>query len=90
MLKKYFPEITIEKACNGELAIQKMGEQLQIKNLSNQYSGYQFKLIIMDINMPVMNGIDATKKISNMFNSKQYPIMPFVIAYTGHSDVKTR
>lgn len=44
----------------------------------------------MDINMPVMDGIDATKKIQNMFNTNQYPIMPFVIAYTGHSDVKTR
>lgn len=28
MLKKYFPDITIEKACNGQLAIDKMNEQL--------------------------------------------------------------
>ena len=31
-----------------------------IKNLSNKMQGYLFKLIIMDINMPIKNGIVAT------------------------------
>lgn len=59
---------TVKPAVNGEEAVQKIA------------SGHQFDLILMDIQMPVMNGIDATIKIRELESgSKRTPI----IAVTG-------
>jgi len=49
-LKSLLPQIKITIAENGEIAIQKLKET-------------DFDLILMDIQMPVMNGLDATRYI---------------------------
>lgn len=51
-LKELLPDIHIVMAENGELAIEKVREK-------------DYDLILMDIQMPVMNGVDATKFIRN-------------------------
>ena len=51
-LKSLLPDITITIAEHGEQAIDKLRQQ-------------DFDLILMDIQMPVMNGVEATKFIRN-------------------------
>ncbi len=51
-LKRLLPDIRIDIAENGEIALEKVRE--------NDYD-----LILMDILMPVMNGVDATRFIRN-------------------------
>ncbi|MBQ4851850.1 ATP-binding protein [Pseudoalteromonas sp. MMG012] len=48
----------------------------------------QFDLVLMDIQMPVMDGIAATKEIRHHFNSKQLPIIALT-ANVMESDINT-
>jgi len=43
---------------------------------------HNFDLILMDINMPMMGGLEATRKIREMPNRKETPI----VALTAHTD----
>lgn len=50
-----YPDLSIRlKALNGKI-------------LNEQISAHQIDLVLMDIDMPVMNGIDATKELKNHF-----------------------
>lgn len=50
-----YPDLSIRlKALNGKI-------------LNEQISSHQIDLVLMDIDMPVMNGIDATKELKNHF-----------------------
>lgn len=51
-LKELLPDIKIDIAENGEIAVEKVREK-------------NYDLILMDIQMPVMNGVDATRFIRN-------------------------
>lgn len=81
--------IKVETAENGQKCIEILKKQQKIKNLHNQYKGYLIKLIILDINMPIMNGWDTFKKIQEMYQSNEYPIRPFIVAYTAYNDYNT-
>lgn len=59
-------------ASNGKEAIEK------IKNNDNQYD-----LILMDIQMPVLNGYEASKKIRYLENAAQKPRIP-IVALTAY------
>lgn len=59
---------TFEIAIDGKEAIEKIKKQ-------------KFDLILMDIQMPVMDGLEATKIIRNQLNLKDIPI----IALTAHA-----
>ncbi|MCW7457624.1 PAS domain S-box protein [Leptospira bandrabouensis] len=61
-IKRIFPEVKILEAQNGEEAIQVFLEESP-------------SLILMDIQMPVMNGYDATKEIRKLPNGKNIPII---------------
>ena len=69
MLKKINEKFIITKAYNGSEAV-KLFEQ-----------GNRYDLVFMDINMPIMNGVEATKNILELFDRKQN-----IIALTGHND----
>ena len=34
-----------------------------------------FEIIILDLNMPIMNGIEACKKINKLFNQSSNPLI---------------
>ena len=75
-LEKY--NLIVEEATNGEEGYNKF-----INSPSNYYS-----LILMDIKMPILNGIDCTKKIreSSHINSKDIPI----VAITANTFVQDK
>lgn len=69
MLKKINEKFIIKKVYNGLEAV-KLFEQ-----------GNRYDLVFMDINMPIMNGVEATKNILELFDRKQN-----IIALTGHDE----
>lgn len=48
-------------------------------------NGGIFELILMDINMPVMNGLETTKKICEIYLEKKLE-HPIIIGQSGDSD----
>jgi len=62
----------ISYAENGQIAIDKFEQQ-------------RADLILMDINMPVMDGITATENIRNIERKEKIPHTP-IVAVTAHDD----
>ncbi len=58
--------VTITDAENGQEAVDRFSE--------NKYD-----LILMDVEMPVMNGLDATKKIRDLENESNSPPTPLIV-----------
>jgi CheY-like chemotaxis protein len=57
------------------------------KQVLEKLSGEDFDLILMDINMPVMDGIECTKAIRNLENKKKasIPIVAITCNYKGYT-----
>lgn len=59
------------------LLIESMGHKVEVANNGQQaldvFKPQLFDLILMDIQMPVMDGITATQKLKESFNPKQLP-----------------
>lgn len=53
------------------------------KEAVDEFSNKEYDLILMDIEMPVMNGVEATKYIRETFNSPKADIP--IIALTAHN-----
>lgn len=84
MLKSLLPpSFDIDIAVNGEEAIESF-------NLSHK-SKLPYKLILMDIEMPVMGGFEATKRIREL--EREMGVQPAfetkIIMTTAHDDPKT-
>ena len=60
-------DMVIEKAMNGHDALRKVIKNVEI----NGFNQYQF--ILMDCNMPVMDGYTATQQIRDYIYSKDLP-----------------
>ena len=65
---------------NGLEALQKVKQNVQ----ENNDAFCKYDLILMDCNMPVMDGYEATKEIRMFLQSKRLP-QPVIIAVTGHT-----
>ena len=63
---------TVEEAINGAVALEKVA------------GGEHFDLILMDCEMPELDGRTATRNIRNKFTAEELP----VLALTGHTDVQ--
>ncbi|EAS06127.2 ATPase, histidine kinase-, DNA gyrase B (macronuclear) [Tetrahymena thermophila SB210] len=75
----------IEKAFNGKDAIAIF---IQFYNQKQKYQCESpnctvFKAIILDCNMPIMNGWDCAKELRNLMNQKKLPSIP-IIALTAY------
>jgi len=64
----------LEEAYNGEMACKKVKENID----------KAFDIIFMDIDMPVMNGIEAMIAIRENIELKLKNIKPVIIALTGY------
>ena len=69
-----------EFAFNGEQAVR------IIKKAIDDGDYYKYSLILMDCNMPFMDGYEATKRIKKMFLSMEVPRKqrPKIVTITGH------
>ena len=70
----------IEFAYNGEDAV------LKVKQAMLDNDPFRFPLILMDCNMPFMDGYEATRLIRMLFTNLniQRSSQPKIIAVTGH------
>ena len=77
VLRKLFikRKIIIDCAANGLDAVVKV-ERILLNNMNKKFcnSCHFFKLIIMDIDMPYKNGIEATKEIKNLLKNSSYSV----------------
>ncbi len=71
MIKKLGMEV--DEAVNGEIALRAMRAQNGKGHAKKQYS-----LILMDINMPVMNGYIASQRISELVRLGEVAAVPIV------------
>ena len=65
-----------DQAVNGEEAILKVSER------SSNNCCKKYILIFMDINMPIMDGIQATQKLRFLMNNNQIP-STYIVALTA-------
>ncbi|CAG9328310.1 unnamed protein product [Blepharisma stoltei] len=75
VLKNY--EINYDEAANGKIAVDKV--------VLHDNKGFPYKVIIMDCDMPEMNGWDASKKINQLFRDKNIKHLPCIIGYSAYS-----
>jgi len=77
VMKQYFEKFgfNYETAFNGKEAIELI--------IINKY----FDLIVMDCNMPIMNGFEASKLIKKMIEQKEIPKIP-ILALTANVSIK--
>jgi len=67
-------------AYNGEQAVQEINKSL------NEGDEHRFSLILMDCNMPFLDGYEATKQIRKIFTRRgvERANQPKIMAITGH------
>lgn len=69
IISKYNSNRIIETACNGQIAFDKINKLIESNcNCKNNKN----ILILMDVHMPVMNGIESAKKISEILSKTNY------------------
>ena len=68
-LKRFTSDVVIDYAENGQIALDKTSEG-------------EFDVVLMDINMPVMDGITATKHIKK--NDQQTPVLAITAVGMDH------
>lgn len=69
-----------DEATDGKEAVQ------LVKARAYQECCSTYKVILMDFEMPTMNGIDATKKIRSYQESGRIEKNMFIVAYTAYTD----
>ena len=77
------PQELIDTALNGEQALEK------VVNDIDQNSAATYKLILMDCNMPFMDGFQCTMQIRSLLNKQRnlrIEEQPVISAVTGHSE----
>ncbi|KAM3137230.1 hypothetical protein pb186bvf_010600 [Paramecium bursaria] len=94
----YFIQIVDDEPFNHQ-TLRMMLQNLGYKKFLEAYHGQQcveqvlkhhsnIKLIIMDIDMPVMDGLQATKVLVDLMNKQQIAAIP-IVGCTAHEDIDT-
>ncbi|CAG9319561.1 unnamed protein product [Blepharisma stoltei] len=79
VLTKY--NVKFAEASGGRDAIEKI--KLQDKS-------HQFKAVIMDCNMPELDGLETTKELCSMYKQGKLRKIPYVIGYSAYSSDEDR
>ena len=77
LIMSNFPNAVFETALNGKLALEKVSE--------SDAAGLPFELILMDINMPEMDGLESSSLILARFNQGKLSTKPFIAAITAYT-----
>jgi PAS domain S-box-containing protein len=70
LISKYYPNITFIEAMNGEEAVE-------------MFKSIKPDIILMDIHMPILNGLEATKQIRIYENNENLPKTPIIALTAG-------
>ncbi len=67
--------------------------QIALKLIKNECSKRSecckgFKIIFMDLNMPVLNGIETSLELKSYYEKKELPVMPIVACTAFESDIE--
>lgn len=82
--------VTSDEAENGQIAVQmykKVRLLLTYKSWQRTCCG-PYKIILMDLNMPVMDGIRATQRILGDWKGSQKPNIIAVTAFSSNEEIK--
>jgi len=73
--------LRVKTALNGKEAVQTVDEHYK--------QGKEFKFVLMDIKMPIMDGFEATKILTEKMNQKHLPKIPIIAfsANNSHQDI---
>ena len=69
---------------NGYQALDLIKKRIHVASTNKDISMY--KLIFIDYSMPVMDGVELTRQIYNIFNNDKRHEMPQIICLTAYSD----
>ena len=69
--------LSYHEACTGKQAVE------NVLKFNKGNGGY--KVVLMDCEMPVMNGWEATKSIIQMWEEAKIDLLPAIIGYTAYS-----
>ena len=73
-----------DTVADGYSALNLIKMRIHVASINKEISMY--KLIFIDYSMPVMDGIELTKQIYNIFNKDKRLEMPQIICLTAYSD----
>ena len=84
ILKAYIKalDVNTEEAGNGSIALEKVMERGKGMNL-------RYKIILMDINMPVMDGTEATEKLIQLFKENPKLQTPIIAVTAANFQTRT-
>eukprot|EP01017_Pseudomicrothorax_dubius_P046924 TRINITY_DN8340_c0_g1_i1.p1 TRINITY_DN8340_c0_g1~~TRINITY_DN8340_c0_g1_i1.p1 ORF type:complete len:551 (+),score=107.43 TRINITY_DN8340_c0_g1_i1:88-1740(+) len=77
----------VESAANGEEAISSVKRILEQREVTCESSSCKkISLVFMDVDMPIMNGLEATEKLTGMIKGGAIPAIPIVGCSAFDSD----